>query len=257
MLLITGLVGCSLSTPLTRPKDVTINQVSDLNATSVANHGRILGTVATTPEELQWVGVSSVAGSKAQAFDANGVALGDAVDIDGQGHFILSDLAPSRPRIYIEADIHGLRFRACTAAPQQSQDYSVVLDPATTYLADELRYADANHYVPLGNLSETSVVQTAQVVKAFMTTNDDKRVVQQTDGDLNAYAFSHFMDDNYPVKVAVYSLSPALLRGWKPTPAPIITAPPATATAEPTATPTATASCTDTATGPACPDQGH
>jgi hypothetical protein len=218
ILLVAVLVGCS-ATKLT-PTDVTEINSRSISTTTYKyrdiNIGRIVGTVAVTPEMLAWVGVKNLDGAVAQAFDPDGTPLTDKVTIDADGHFLMQGLKDSRPRIFIEADVNGLRFRAVLDAPRKHTDYSIVLDPGSTYLSDKLRRAALDHDVPFDKLDPQRVKQTETVVNTYMLDGQRREVLQQTNPDLNAYSFDHFMDSNAPVKIAVYDLSPAILRGWTP-----------------------------------------
>jgi hypothetical protein len=221
-LIATGVLGCSISTP---PSDPAPNTPGDTHVAKttvypyrLANAGKIVGKVVATSAQLSAVSATDFTGAKAQAFDPDGTPLTDQVDLDSAGNFTLSGLKESRPRIFIEADVKGLRFRASTEAPRDDQVYNVSLDAATTYLADKLRRAALDKNVPLDKLNELTVVQTAQVVNVYLKAPDGLKIIESTDADLNAYSFDNFMEDNLPVKMAVYALSPAITRGWTPPP---------------------------------------
>jgi hypothetical protein len=240
ILLTVALVGCSATTLV--PTDETSINGRAISTTTYkyrdANTGRIVGTVAVTPEMLAWVGVKNLDGAVAQAFDPDGTPLNDKVTIDANGHFLMQGLKDSRPRIFVEADVNGLRFRAVLDAPRKHTDYAIVLDPGSTYLSDKLRRAALDHDVPFDKLDSQRVTQTETVVNTYMQDGQRREVLQQTNPDLNAYSFDHFMDSNAPVKIAVYDLSPAILRGWTP---PLTdTVPPADLSGLPSPVPTPT-----------------
>jgi hypothetical protein len=236
-LLVVGMLGCS-AVVATEDQET---QASRLISTSTykyrdLNEGRIVGTIDANQATLDWAGVKSLEGSVAQAFDPDGTPLAAKVTIDKDGHFLITGLRDSRPRIFIEADVNGLRFRATMTAPRGRKDYPVVLDAGTTYLADKLRRAALDHDVPFDKLDTLLLNDTETVVNTYMQDGQRRDVLEQNNPDLNAYSFDHFMDENAPVKLAVYQLSPAILRGW--TPPPVLPTVVATPSEEPTATPT-------------------
>lgn len=223
--LVWGLIGCDLSAPpgtVEQPQTETILRPA-VAAYKQKNAGRVVGTLSVNDDIRQWAGVTNLEGAEVQAFDPDGAALTDKVAIDANGNFVLENLRESRPRIFIEASLKDLRFRATIPAPRRRVDVPVTLDPASTYLADKLRRAALDHDVPLANLAEDKVDQVVEVVNLYMEDTERRTVLEQNDPDLNAYAFDHFMDDHESVKRAVYTLSPAILRGWKPTPIPVVT----------------------------------
>lgn len=234
LVLIWGMIGCDVAAPLgpTSEPELQSQMRPPIAPYKQGNAGRVVGTLTVNDDIMAWAGVTSLEGAQVQAFDPDGAELTDKVAIDANGNFVLSNLKASRPRIFVEASLKGLRFRASVAAPRKREDVPVTLDPASTYLADKLRRAALDHDVPLAQLPADKVDQVTDVVNLYLEDNERRRVLEQGDPDLNAYAFDHFMDDHEPVKRAVYTLSPAILRGWKPTPAPN-----ATPTPKPRATP--------------------
>lgn len=219
-LLVLGVVGCTSTVQPTSWDDAQYGRAISTTTFKIKdnNYGRIVGTLTFTPEELQWAGVTSLQGAVAQAFDPDGTPLDAKVNIDQDGHFTIEGLLESRPRIFVEADINGLRFRSTLAAPRDHKDYPVVLDPGSTYLADKLRRAALDQNVAFDKLDPDLVDQTTEVVNTYMQDGQRRQVLEQTNPDLNAYSFDHFMDNNEPVKLAVYQLAPAILRGWTPPP---------------------------------------
>lgn len=230
-----GMIGCDVSLPGAAPEEAQFNSTlrPAVAPYKQGNAGRIVGTLTVNDDIMAWAGATTLEGAQVQAFDPDGTELTDKISIDANGNFVLTNLKSSRPRIFVEASLKGLRFRASVPAPRKREDIPVTLDPASTYLADKLRRAALDHDVPLAQLTTDKVDQVIDVVNLYMEDNERRRVLEQGDPDLNAFAFDHFMDDHEPVKRAVYTLSPAILRGWKPTPAPN-----ATPTPKPRLTPT-------------------
>ncbi|MDB5099004.1 MAG: hypothetical protein JWM80_3425 [Cyanobacteria bacterium RYN_339] len=236
-LLVAGVLGCNTLASTQEQETTASRQIS----TSTykyrdSNQGRVVGTIDANKATLDWAGVKSLEGSVAQAFDPDGTPLGAKVTVDKDGHFLITDLRTSRPRIFVEADVNGLRFRATMTAPRTHKDYTVVLDAGTTYLADKLRRAALDHDVPFDKLDTILLGETETVVNTYMQDGQRRDVLEQNNPDLNAYSFDHFMDENSPVKLAVYQLSPAVLRGW--TPPPVLPVAQPTPTDAPTSTPT-------------------
>lgn len=236
-----GVLGCAVSNPLSsEPERVVVTELRlPLSKFKDENVGRIVGTIAVTEDILAWSGASSVAEAKVQAFDPDPAhtAVSDAVSVDANGNFVIDEFKASRPRIFVEATLGNVRFSSFAEAPRTRKDVSVILDPPSTYLADKLRRAALDKDVPFERLEGLKVSQTEAVVNIYMQDDERERVLTEDNPDLNAFAFDHFMEDHEPVKRAVYTLSPAVLRGWKPTPPPRPTPTPRT-TPRPIATPT-------------------
>lgn len=239
-LLVVGMLGCAAGNVATADQETTASRLISTSTYKYreGNDGRIVGTIDANQATLDWAGVKSLEGSVAQAFDPDGTPLGNKVSVDKDGHFLISGLRDSRPRIFVEADVNGLRFRATMTAPRSRKDYPVVLDAGTTYLADKLRRAALDHDVPFDKLDTLILSDTETVVNTYMQDGQRRDVLEQNNPDLNAYSFDHFMDENGPVKLAVYQLSPAILRGWTPPPVLPVVVPTEEPSVEPTATPT-------------------
>lgn len=217
------LVGCTAPVDTPTEGEIASRSISTTTYHYLdSNAGRLVGTLDATPDMLKWAGVTSLEGAVAQAFDPDGTPLDAKVTIDADGHFLITGLSDSRPKIFVEADVNGLRFRATVDAPRDHKDYDVVLDAGSTYLSDKLRRAALDHNVPFDQLNSDLVDQTTEVVNTYMQDTTRREVLEQTNPDLNAYAFDHFMDNNEPVKIAVYQLSPAILRGWTPPPTDVV-----------------------------------
>ncbi len=216
-LLLATAAGCT-SGPVGTFDRTTIQKVNNGAAFAfrVANNGRLVGTVTANATVLGWAQATSLEGATAQAFDPDGTPLTDKTMVDGAGHFVMEKLRESRPRIFVEVDLKGLRYRGTSDAPRDRKDYPVNLDPGSTYLADKLRRATFDQDVPFDRLDGLRITETEEAINLYLDDDERRRVLEQTSPDLNAYSFDHFMDDHVVVKTAVYSLSPAILRGWKP-----------------------------------------
>ena len=255
-LLALGLVGCVAAPPAPAPapeKEMKVQQ-SAITKVRVGNQGRLLGTIVADAETLSWAGVADLSGAMAQAFDQDGTPLTPPTKVDADGHFLMEAVRDSRGRIFIEADVNGLRYRTLAPAPRQRKDYGVTLDAGSTYLADKMRRSALDKEVLLDKLDEGRIGETADLVNVYLDEAERRDVLEQDEADLNAYAFDHFMDDNLPVKMAVYQLSSSVLRGWRPNlpqaqpPTPVPTPRP---TAGPTTAPTPSGTPTPEPTGPA------
>lgn len=216
-----------------------------------SNGGRILGTLVADSNMQSWGGVSGLGSATAQAFDSDGTAISDAVNVDDSGHFVLQSVKDSRPRIFVAVNLGTLQFRATTEAPRTVTDYDVRVDASSTFLADKLRRAAIDQQVPFDRLDADKVKDTEDVVGVYMQSDETKTVLSRKSDfqkDLNAHEFDRFMEEYLPVKMAVFALSPSILRGWKPPkPSPI-----PVPTDDPNASPTPTPSDTPSAC-PTCP----
>jgi hypothetical protein len=252
-LLALAVVGCASAPPVVAPPEETQKVIkSGIVRVKTGNQGRLLGTLVADAAVLAWAGAPDLSVAQAQAFDQDGTPLTAPVKVDAQGHFILEGVRESRTRIFVEADLNGLRYRTLAPAPRERKDYGVTLDPGTTFLADKFRRSAYDKEILLEKIDEARLDETEDLVNTYMDETDRRDVLEQDDADLNAYAFDHFMDDHLPVKMAVYQLSASMLRGWKPN-QPINAAPTPTPTPRPTPRPTPSGSPTPvpTPTGPA------
>lgn len=247
-------VGCATQPPAAPPPpETTEGRVKQASIAQVraGNQGRLLGTIVADDTVLSWAGVADLSGAKAQAFDQDGTPLSPPVSVDAEGHFMLEGLRDSRSRIFVEADVNGLRYRTLAPAPRSRKDYGVTLDAGTTFLADKMRRSALDKELLLDKIDADKIEQTEDLVNVYLDDDVRRDVLEQDDADLNAYAFDHFMDDNLPVKLAVYQISAAVLRGWKPN-QPQTFAP----TPKPTPTPKSTPTPTPTPEATPTPDPG-
>lgn len=249
-------VGCATQPPAAPPPEVTESRVKQASIVQVraGNQGRLLGTIVADDTVLSWAGVADLSGAKAQAFDQDGTPLSPPVAVTAGGNFIMEGLRDSRSRIFIEADVNGLRYRTLAPAPRARKDYGVTLDAGTTFLADKMRRSALDKEVLLDKIDASKIEQTQDLVNVYLDDDVRRDVLEQDDADLNAFAFDHFMDDNLPVKMAVYQISASVLRGWKPNqPQTFAPTPRPTPTPQPTPTPTPSTDVSPSAepTGPA------
>lgn len=242
------MAGCAAAPAVVKPPEERTKIVKAGTAQlKDGNLGRVLGTIVADAAVLEWAGVASLAGAEAQAFDQDGKPLGQKVTVDADGHFMMTGLLDSRGRIYIEADVNGLRYRTLAPAPRERKDYGVMLDAATTFLADKMHRSALDQEVFIEKLDEAKVDEAEDLVNLYLDDEDRREVLEQDERDLNAFAFDHFMDDHQAVKIAVYALSPSVLRGWRPN-QPQLSAPTPRPTPKPTPTPTPTPDPNATAT---------
>ncbi len=232
-------VGCATEAPVAPPPELREQRVQQGSITKVrlGNQGRLLGTIVADGTVLEWAGVSDLSGAKAQAFDQDGTPLTPPIAVDAAGHFVMDQLRDSRGRIFIEADVNGLRYRTLAPAPRQRKDYGVTLDAGTTFIADKMRRSALDKELLLDKIDEMKLDETEDLVNVYLDEDGRRDVLEQDDADLNAFAFDHFMDDNLPVKAAVYQISASVLRGWRPN-LPQIAAPTPKPTPRPTPLPT-------------------
>ena len=255
-LLTVMVVGCAAAPPVAPPpaeKEVRVQQ-SAVTRARVGNQGRLVGTIVADGTVLAWAGLGDLSSAMAQAFDQDGTPLTPPTKVDADGHFVMTDLRDSRGRIFIEADVNGLRYRTLAPAPRQPKDYGVTLDAGSTFLADKMRRSAFDKEVLLDKLDDAKIDETEDLVNVYLDEDGRRSVLEQDLPDLNAYAFDHFMDDNLPVKMAVYQLSGSMLRGWRPNqPQPFVPTPRPTVRPTPVPTPTPSASGTPgpEPTGPA------
>lgn len=206
-----------------------------------ANQGRVLGTLVVNDTMLGWAGASGVSEARAQLFQADGTPVSDPVTVNEAGQFVLEQVRDSRPRLFVAVDLKGLQFRASVEAPRNARDYEVLVDAGSTFLADKLRRSALDSEVAFDRLETEKLDNTEDVVNIYIDDTYSKQLLErksETGKDLNAYMFDRFMEDNPPVKKAVFQLSPGILRGWKP-PRPT-TQPTPTPETSPTTTPTPT-----------------
>lgn len=226
LLLITLVVGCSSAPEVVVPLQPEKRLKSSFSQQSKGNEGRLLGTLTADTSVLALAGVSTLKGAQAQAFDQDGKPLAAPVAIDANGHFVMTALKQSRARIFVEADVNGLRFRAVADAPRERRDYGVQLDVGTTFLTDKLRRSMLDNEIFLEKVAPEKLAQAEEIVNIYMDQTDRRQALQEVDRDLNAFAFDHFMDEHRPVKIAMYQISPSILRGWTPiTPIAVLTTP--------------------------------
>lgn len=234
-------VGCAAEPPVAPPPELKESRVQQGSITKAraGNQGRLLGTIVADASVLSWAGVSDLSGAKAQAFDQDGTPLTPPITVDAEGHFVMDGLRESRGRIFIEADVNGLRYRTLAPAPRQRRDYGVTLDAGTTFLADKMRRSALDKEILLDKIDDAKLDQTEDLVNVYLDEESRRDVLEQDEADLNAFSFDHFMDDNLPVKMAVYQLSASVLRGWRPN-LPQAFAPTPKPTPRPTPVPTPT-----------------
>lgn len=217
-LLALAVAGCAAAPPAPAPvpeKEVKVQQGA-ITKVRLGNQGRLLGTIVADASILAWAGVSDLSGAQAQAFDQDGTPLTPPTKVTADGNFVMEGVRDSRGRIFIEADVNGLRYRTLAPAPRQRKDYGVTLDAGSTFLADKMRRSALDKEVLLDKLDESEIDQTEDLVNVYLDEDERRTVLEQDEADLNAYSFDHFMDDHLPVKMAVYQLSSSVLRGWRP-----------------------------------------
>jgi hypothetical protein len=183
------------------------------------NRGRVVGTV-TLDGEGAAAGLATPAGGQAQALDHEAQPLGEPAPVDEAGHFVLTGLKPSRDRIIVQVQLNGpraaLRLTALALAPRKAIDSPVLLNAATTLVADRLRRGQRQRELELDTLSAEALVRLEDVTAAYMEPRARTSVLREADGDFNAFAFDHMMDDHPGLKQLVWELAPGLLRGWRP-----------------------------------------
>jgi hypothetical protein len=259
--LVIGMLGCTVKAEQVlapTPKEGSVSSVGISRL--LANAGKLNGTVSATSDVLALAGVSSLSEATVTAYDPDGTKLGEAIPLNADGTFSLGGLKASRPRIFVEVSVNNVYLRAVTEAPRLATgSYEVVLDAGTTFLADKLRRAALDQEVPFDRLDEQKVGTTEEVVSLYLNDASELRTKSdaltrgtlgtadgQANLDLNAHLFDRFTDDHPPVKLAIYALSPGILRGWRPSPSPKATfnSPDivATPTPRPSASPTGTPS---------------
>jgi hypothetical protein len=256
-MLVIGMLGCSVKAPDILAPIQKEGKVSNSAASRlIANAGKLNGTVSATADVLALAGVSSLSEATVTAYDPDGTKLADAIPVNADGTFSLSGLKASRPRIFVEVSVNSVYLRAVTAAPRlKDGTYEVVLDAGTTFLADKLRRAALDQELPFDRLDDQKVGTTEEIVSLYLNDAAESRTKSdaltrgtlgtadgQANLDLNAHLFDRFTDDHPPVKLAVYALSPGILRGWKPSPSPKATFNSPDIVATPTPSPSATPS---------------
>ncbi|MEB3284622.1 MAG: hypothetical protein VKN33_04990 [Candidatus Sericytochromatia bacterium] len=198
----------------------TVRVVPGARAKRAANFGRLLGTVAVDPLVLNELKVDRLASGTVQAHDALGQELSTVAKIDGLGRFLLFPIEASRGQIFVTAtySVPGavVRLSALTLAPRRREDYPLILDAGTTFVADKMRTADLLSEGAVESLTQQQIAGLEDLTNAYLGPAQRVRIVQETDHNFNAFDFDHFMDAHPVLKRAVYDVNSTLLRGWKP-----------------------------------------
>ncbi|MEB3328611.1 MAG: hypothetical protein VKQ33_05205 [Candidatus Sericytochromatia bacterium] len=215
------MAGCASPQPasigLAAPEPERIVRSGPYRPVMAVNRGRIVGTVVLDGAPA---GVTTAAGGEAQPLDPEGQPLAEAATVDDGGHFVLEGLKASRDRILVRVRLSGprgtLRLTALARAPRKAVDSPVVLDAATTLVADRLQRGQRLGEVEADTLPGEALERLEDVTAAYMTAQARTAVLQEPDGAFNAFAFDHLMDDHPGLKQLVWEVAPGLLRGWRP-----------------------------------------